>query len=607
MKAFITFFISLVLVIVPPVSYANTGGGWSVSRIATVGKTAFTEAINGNKKSTAKITPTIGMVGKVLRTLSGANALHTAITALLGGVDYVMGEGGAIHYKENADGYEYRIQGRSFDSAEDACDFIASQDFLSTWIGGGYVYGRLGPGYGDMRGKYYKAIEYDSTGYNFTCRISIDSKSNEASKDYRPNGEIRNFGGTKWAKGEIVEKTISLNAVAQQVLDQAQQGNQQAQEAVENAVKQAVKAGDFNAVLEQNAQAINDAKDGEDGKDGTDGKDAPPLDVSGIINAISSLADRMATFFGRLETKADSIISEVQLTTRVINTQTDEIIEQTKGVKVAVESLEMQGELINGNMEQVVQQGKLVNQKIDEVVLELENTRDITKIGLDAIRDAIQNGMSGELINHKIDEAIAESKRTGRDIQDTFRDVVERQTQQQARENEKTISAIKDVAKAIDTIQLAKDTDAYTATQAKVNTDRIVNAIENAKAKEKDETQPKEKEKDKPFELPAFCTWAKPVCDLIEWVKKDPEVQQENYDVGHGTLENTGLDNIDRYQMRIDFPNECPSQKIQLNLFGRTYSKDIPYQYLCQFLEMVSPLFIALSLLSIAFYVVREI
>lgn len=108
-------------------------------------------------------------------------------------------------------------------------------------------------------------------------------------------------------------------------------------------------------------------------------------------------------------------------------------------------------------------------------------------------------------------------------------------------------------------------------------------------------------------ELPAFCDWAKTVCDFIDWVKKDPPEEEPPKPVPHGGLSDVGLDGIDRYEMRIVFPHECPSQTLELNLFGRTYSKQIPYQYLCQFLEMVAPFFVAISSLGIAFYIVREV
>lgn len=564
MKIIVASLLSLILVIAPHYAYANIGG-WTVSKIGMVGKTAFTEAISGNKKSIVKLSPTVGMVGKVLRGANGAAALHTAITALLGGVDYVMGEGGVIHYKDSNKELEYRFQGKVFNSAEDACDWATKSEFLDKISDGAYIYGRLSSDYGDMRGKYFKGITYSDDGYSFTCTISVDHKSNVNSEYYTPKAWKESRSGSKWHKGEVVVKTISLDAVAQQVLDQAQSGHQQAQEAIEQAIKDAVKAGEYNSVLESNAKPINgeNGKDGVKGKDGIDGKDAPPLDVSGIINAISSLADRMASFFGRLENKADTIIEEQKLITRVINTQTDEIIEQTRGVRIAVESLDMKGEL--------------VNQKIDDVINELQTTKDVTKVGLDAIRDALEHGMSGELINQKIDEAIAEAKKGNKTVADAFKEAVEKQTQEQAKQNKDIEIAVGDIEKII--AELAKsqaDRATKAGENAKNNTDRIVNAIEQAKSKDKTKEKDQSKENDKPFELPKFCEWAKPVCDFVEWVKKEPE-QPNNKPIDIDKVE------MPKESVKIDFSATCPPDRgFTFSFVGRQMVFNFSYSNLCK-------------------------
>ncbi len=217
-------------------------------------------------------------------------------------------------------------------------------------------------------------------------------------------------------KEKLLKKLHLLESVANYVLEQAQSGNVPAQTGIEQAIKDEIKAGSYDNILNSNAVPIN-GKDGatgqtgQTGANGKDGADAPPIDVSSIVNAISSLADRLTSQFSRLETQQETIISELQTTNRVINIQTDEILERQKQTKIAIEGLDMKGELITGQLGQIIDGGKLVNQKIDDVVNELKITKDINKVGFDNVQKALEQGLKGELINQKIDEAIQEAKK----------------------------------------------------------------------------------------------------------------------------------------------------------------------------------------------------
>lgn len=119
---------------------------------------------------------------------------------------------------------------------------------------------------------------------------------------------------------------------------------------------------------------------------------------------------------------------------------------------------------------------------------------------------------------------------------------------------------------------------------------------------------PTKQDESKPFEFPAFCDWAKPVCDFIDWFKKDDLPPDETpKPPKDGTLADVGLENIDRFQMRIKFPAACPSQNLTFNLFGRTYSHAIPYEPVCEVLDIIAPVLVGVACLGVAFYIVREI
>ena len=97
------------------------------------------------------------------------------------------------------------------------------------------------------------------------------------------------------------------------------------------------------------------------------------------------------------------------------------------------------------------------------------------------------------------------------------------------------------------------------------------------------------------------------ITDFFDWVKQEPPQEQPPKDVPVGDLSDVGLENQDRFQARIKFPAQCPSQQLTFNYFGRTYSHEIPFQALCQVLEMVAPIFVGVACLGVAFYIVREV
>ncbi|ELA08290.1 hypothetical protein MOMA_07001 [Moraxella macacae 0408225] len=540
-KQLIVFSLSFILAVTPSFVYANAVlNNWYIHKLGMVGNTSFVEALSGNKKALARIKPSAGAVAKVLKTAGGIGLLHTVITTVFNATDWVMDpSNNAVTFKTSEGPVQYIFDKKLFANPEQACQYVASEAFLKDYD---YKFTRLRLSYGDEAGK--TKILTNMEARSFRCQVSVAHPSEiEAYAPY-PAGYMRDWGGDIVPTGEIEEKTVSLEAVAQTVLDQAQSGNKQAQQAVEQAVRDSVKAGDYNHLLNSTAQPFSpdnttdptqttpstgtgtttktkdgvdgvNGKDGTNGKDGVNGKDAPPVDVSGIINAISALATSIASHFKQLQSKTDEVIAEQKLTTRVINTKTDEILEKQTKVVQAVQSLDMKGELINGKLGDIIGNGKLVNQKIDDVVNELRTTKDVTKLGLDSIRDALEHGMSGKLINQKIDEAIEQAKIGNKNLANTFKDAIDKQIAQQAIQNEKTLSAITDI-KTILNEQIKTDQAIANKMleQANTNTDKIVKAIEQVGEQVKPKPKDKTKEKDDKFNLPDLKDVAVPTKDI---------------------------------------------------------------------------------------------
>lgn len=112
------------------------------------------------------------------------------------------------------------------------------------------------------------------------------------------------------------------------------------------------------------------------------------------------------------------------------------------------------------------------------------------------------------------------------------------------------------------------------------DTNNTTGAKENVNAKEetntKKEKNDKEKEEQKPFELPKFCEWAKPVCDFVEWVKKEPE-QPNNKPIDIDKVE------MPKESVKIDFSATCPPDRgFTFSFVGRQMVFNFSYSNLCK-------------------------
>ena len=89
----------------------------------------------------------------------------------------------------------------------------------------------------------------------------------------------------------------------------------------------------------------------------------------------------------------------------------------------------------------------------------------------------------------------------------------------------------------------------------------------------------------KPFELPAFCDWAKPVCDFIEWVKGEPTLENPTQpDVT--TLPTPQTDSVN-----ISFDGSCPAPEVvPWSLAGQNVDITISYTPICDTATLLNPI-----------------
>ena len=96
----------------------------------------------------------------------------------------------------------------------------------------------------------------------------------------------------------------------------------------------------------------------------------------------------------------------------------------------------------------------------------------------------------------------------------------------------------------------------------------------------------------KPFELPAFCDWAKPVCDFVDWVKKDPS-DNGSEPVVVEDKKDPPFD-IDSLALKpyISLPAECPANPAWNFMGGQIV---LPLNIVCDGFSMASWLVMAFA------------
>ena len=215
MKKIISILICIQIALFPAFAFAANVGGWTLGGGVAQGastvyegtKKVVIDGVDYIKKGTAKITPPASSVAKVLARGGAGYALSVAVEQLLGAVDWVLDPANnRIVYTQPLDGsgqYSITIDGkpRVFSSAQAAC---------SAWL------------------SFWEARGHPSW-QNLTVRAS-----NGSCLLY---GGISNYDGNQGtyyseiAAPQEEEKSIPLDAVAQQVISNADGGDAAAQSA----------------------------------------------------------------------------------------------------------------------------------------------------------------------------------------------------------------------------------------------------------------------------------------------------------------------------------------------------------------------------------------
>ena len=355
-------------------------------------------------------------------------------------------------------------------------------------------------------------------------------------------------------------RSVSIPTVAKKIQDMAKSGNSAAQADVTSAVNELVNSGAYDTPINQAIQdAINNGTLPKDDTANPTDPTNPQIDTSSITAAIQSLASAFAS----------AISNAFNGITSVINTSIDKLLNKQDQV---------QGELVNIGTKIDAVGGKVVGvgDKVDAVGGKVVGVQDAVKdvggkvVGLNDSVDKIGDKVVG--VGDKVDAA---GEKVGTRV-----DAV----------GDKVTGVGADVRGVGDKVDAAGE---KTAEAIKESTKEIT--------KKMDETKPKD------FELPAFCSWASKVCDFIDWVQEKPPEELPPQQVKNGTLQDIDLDTFDRYQKRIYFPPHCPSKTFELSVLGFHIVKPVDFSGLCSVLEAVAPWLLAVTYISCAFLVIREI
>lgn len=209
--------------------------------------------------------------------------------------------------------------------------------------------------------------------------------------------------------------------------------------------------------------------------------------------------------------------------------------------------------------------------------------KDAAKKASDAAKNAYQdaandaraaNDAAKDLISQSVDQAIkdlasvaakdaAEAAKQAKDVADAaelrYKDAAKEAAKAAEKVAEKALEDFKDIAeKALEDVKEQALEDVKTAEKA---LEKAKEAVEEA-AKELEKAK---EELAEPFELPAFCGWASPVCDAIDWLTKPAP------DLDDDTELDINVPDVVAADTDINFGGSCPANfEVHSTIFGNS-------------------------------------
>ena len=401
---------------------------------------------------------------------------------------------------------------------------------------------------------------------SFMCRMHLGDPSNSWG-----------FSGT--IKKDTAERTVSIPTVANKIYDIAKSGNTSAQADVTSAVTNLVNAGTYDTPINQAIQdAINNGtlpKDTTDTPTDPTNPTKPEIDTSSITAAIQSLASSFASAISDafngitsvINTSIDKLLNKQdQIQGELVNTGSKIDAVGGKVVGVGEDVKDVGGKVVGVGDAVKDVGGKVVglNDSVDKVGDAVVGVGDKVTAGTDAVGtkvDAVGDKVTGVGADVR---GVGDKVTAGTDAVGTKVDAV----------GDKVTGVGADVRGVGD--KVTAGTDAV-GTKVDAVGDKVADAVKDST---KEITDKMEQTKPKDFELPAFCSWASKVCDFIDWVKLEPDIE--------GTpvpTDNTPLKNPSEFDKDyINVIAQCPPDVVrEIPLPGQSFNLVFGMSPVCDF------------------------
>lgn len=184
--------------------------------------------------------------------------------------------------------------------------------------------------------------------------------------------------------------------------------------------------------------------------------------------------------------------------------------------------------------------------------------------------DLINSGADQEAIDAANDRAKAaeQAAKNAKDVADAAVEAADARAKAAEKAAQKATEAAKEAAaKAAKDVADAKaagdDAAVAAAEKAKEAAEKAVADAKEKQAAAERAADKAKAEAAKPFELPAFCSWAKPVCDALDWLQKPAP------DMGEDSELDIDVPDITPVDTDINFGGSCPANfEFKGSIFG---------------------------------------
>lgn len=532
---FLAVFLSLFLIIAPTIQQANAASSWNITSAVNAGSRTIVTATKGGYKSAVNIAPSAGRLA--LKLGKGANwaALLYAAVQLLPDIKDID----SFKANPSTNSVDYKknipIVYRVQAAAVSDTAVGACKNYVSITANVDYAF--VGATYSAGSSKH------------FDCYIKDPRYPTNSAKAVQ--GSVRD------STDPAATGSIAISRLSPQVIKNAVAGHQPSLEAVKATAVEMVVAGDFDKDLLAGAVPISDNRPLIPSVPGNQNGNVTPGTDPGLEGATPG-------------TQADAAKAAADAAKAAADAAADAAKDaQNQAANDAADAQD------------------LINSAADQAAIDAANAR--AKAAEQAAADS--KAVSDRAAQAAADAAKAADRAAAQAAAQAAADAKAAQAAAQA-----AIDAVKSAAEADKAAaQAAADAAVRAADAAKAQAEARAKAAEEAaKAAEKAKA-----EAAKPFELPAFCTWAAIVCETAKWLKEEPASMTPT------TVDtDSPIDDFDSDKSYITFTGSCPPKyTASLSIMGATAPFEFDYTPICTVMSYLKPFIVGAGYIAAAYII----